>query len=310
MEKIKLIDNTSNFSVIQMDLESSIIEQELPLPTEVSDLNSSSDVIEWLQGEVTLSKEVEEEDNIIFKSISNESESNSNHRLTNANTVSSSNQSIRKFRQKYEIVNQFDIINAPKLKPKASDEYIAPFLLCNEDEEAETIYIGEVRKSDTKSEVRVLKNSSFCLYDFSQEANENKLTDNLLNFRKDMANFAAQSKLALPKEAENILSIEAIFDKDNYYSKIKMKHKKKEGRFTKYIPAQKLICKSIRDSNVSRTCLSKSMHFADANKRYRTIFPSTRKNNGKNNGKNNKGLFLLGILEQAANDKKPRPTVM
>ena len=138
-------------------------------------------------------------------------------------------------------------------------------------------------------------NNEFLLSDLETERTTPNLEDlnNLLNCRKIMSVFRNSINDRAIKEYENILNSDHIFVNKNVNNS--KQHHKKNKNWYKYIRQQ-----TTKISNKSLSYKLSRLSNADDVKRSDTINPEQTKDHG---------LFILGILESAANERKGRNTV-
>ena len=125
--------------------------------------------------------------------------------------------------------------------------------------------------------------------------------NNLLNCRKKMTIFRNSINSKLSKEYENILNSDLIFfDKDKNFELNHHQHKRSNNFWHRHIQQQKIrmSCKMISSEKLFES-------FKD-NPKFKRADSTSLSNEGYKKGH---GLFILGILESAANEKKGRETV-
>ena len=199
------------------------------------------------------------------------------------------------------------INNAPKIKPKEYDEeQISPLTLNRK------TFLQDY--SYHKNTYNILYDSKKDLIDSKSYNNDNIIENNfssddterttpnvndLNNFsicRKKMKNFINNSKIKSSFEYENILNIDNILHSTNnlLYCKFNSSKNKKSNFWHKHIVKQNLKLFSKEKNNKNKyTCLNKSKTFNFDEKK---IIDT-------------QGLFILGVLESAANEKKKRITM-
>jgi len=189
--------------------------------------------------------------------------------------------------------------NAPRSHPKEVNEYISPLKLsiksfCNISKWSlkpnSILYEFQKNIIDSKSCNDNIYNDDFDIYNSETErttANPEDLQD-LLNCRKKMTIFRDSIEERSFKEYENILNSDYIFDEKK---EINNNHHQKKNKFwTKYIKQQKL-----KDKH--------KMH------KDRILSDPFVKTYNEDEDKKDSGLFILGILETAAHERKGRNTV-
>ena len=202
------------------------------------------------------------------------------------------------------------INNAPKIKPKeCGEEQISPLTLNRKTffqdysyhkNTYNILYDSQKDLIDSKS----CNNDNIIENSFSSDDTERTTpnVNDLNNFyicRKKMKNIINNSKIKSSFEYENILNSDNIFHirNDLLYTKFNSSKNKKSNFWHKHIVKQnlKLISKEKnKKSNKNKfTCLNKSKTFNFDEKK---IIDT-------------QGLFILGVLESAANEKKKRITM-
>ena len=253
--------------------------------------NSSFDIPKFLSKNIILKEEKEETDSCT-----------SNFECFEIR--SKSKEKSRK-RSKTDYIPTFLINNAPKIRPKECDEELVSPLTLN----IKTFFPN----------YSCLKNTYNILYDFQKNlvdcksCNDN-LSDNdifsddterttpnandLNNFslcRKKMKNIINNSQIKSSYEYENILNSDSLFlPKDNFNKKLNCCKNKKNNYWHKHIIKQKLKSKEKKSKNKNKAIgFNKSKTFNYDEKK----FIDTQ------------GLFILGVLESAASEKKKRITM-
>ena len=189
--------------------------------------------------------------------------------------------------------------NAPRPHPKESNEYISPLKLsiksfCNISKwnmkPNSVIYEFQKNIIECKSCNDSIDDDDYYIYNSETERTTPNVEDlqDLLNCRKKMSIFRDSIDERSFKEYENILNSDYIFDEKKETNN--NHHQKKNKFWNKYIKQQKL-----KDKNK----LHKDRILSD---------PSV-KTFDEENDKKDSGLFILGILESAAHEKKGRNTV-
>ena len=214
---------------------------------------------------------------------------------------------ITRKRSKTDYIPMCIINNAPKIKPKECDEeQISPLTLNRKTFFQDDSYHKNTYNSILYDYKKDLIDSKSCNNDniiengFSSD-NTERTTPNvndLNNFsicRKKMKNIIHNSNIKSSFEYENILNSDNFFQTTNdlLYIKFNSSKNKKNNFWHKHIIRQnlKLISKEkIKNKNI---CLNKSKTFNFDEKK---IIDT-------------QGLFILGVLESAANEKKKRITM-
>ena len=216
---------------------------------------------------------------------------------------------IRK-RSKTDYIPMCLINNAPKIKPKECDEeQISPLTLNRKTYFQDYSYHKnnfnlsyDSRKDliDSKS----CNNDNICINSFSSDDTERTTpnVNDLNNFsicRKKMKNIINNSNIKSSFEYENILNSDNIFQISNDLldAKFNSNKNKKSNFWHKHIVKQNLKLfskeKINKSNNNINTFLNKSKTF----------------NFDKKKIIDTQGLFILGVLESAANEKKKRITI-
>lgn len=293
-------DNTqielgSNSSVLNLSLDISTHNQNNNDIISDSCSNSSFEIPKCLSKNVILKEEKEDTDSTTsnYECIQIQNENN-----------------ITRKRSKTNYIPRCLINNAPKIKPKAiDDESISPLKLC-----IKTIYkensshtktnniLYEFQKDliDCKSCNDTISDDDNDLFSDDTERTTPNETD-LNNFslcRKKMKNAISSSNISSSYEYENILNSETIFQStckssNNYCNCPK---NRKNNFWHKHILKQKL-----------RTKEKNKKKYFNKNKQISFIKSKTF-NLDEQKIIDTQGLFILGVLECAANDKKKRIT--
>jgi len=189
--------------------------------------------------------------------------------------------------------------NAPRPHPKESNEYISPLKLsiksfCNISKwnmkPNSVLYEFQKNIIDCKSCNDNIYNDDFDIYNSETERTTPNAEDlqDLLNCRKKMSIFRDSINERSFKEYENILNSDYIFDEKK---EINNNHHQKKNKFwNKYIKQQKL----------------KDKHKVHKDRILSDPFVKTY---NEDENKKDSGLFILGILETAAHERKGRNTV-
>lgn len=278
----------SNSSVLNLSLNISKNKEDKEEIYSDSCSNSSFDIPKFLSKNIILKEEKEETD--------------SNTSNFECFEIKSKSKEKTLKRSKTDYIPTFLINNAPKIKPKECDEeFVSPLTLS---------------KKTFFPDYYCPKNTYNILYDFQKNLIESKscndnLSDNeifsddterttpnandLNDFslcRKKMKYIINSSKIKLSYEYENILNSDSIFlNKDD--KKLNFIKKKKNNYWHKHIIKQKLKSKEKKNNNKNKQIgFNKSKTFNYDEKK---IIDT-------------QGLFILGVLESAASEKKKRIT--
>lgn len=293
MQDIQILSKEvgSNSSVLNLSLNISNNKEDKEDNYSDSCSNSSFDIPKFLSKNIILKEEKEETDSCT-----------SNFECFEIR--SKSKEKSRK-RSKTDYIPTCLINNAPKIRPKECDEELVSPLTLN----IKTFFPN----------YSCLKNTYNILYDFQKNlvdcksCNDN-LSDNdifsddterttpnvndLNNFslcRKKMKNIINNSQIKSSYEYENILNSDSLFlPKDNFNKKLNCCKNKKNNYWHKHIIKQKLKSKEKKSKNKNKAIgFNKSKTFNYDEKK----FIDTQ------------GLFILGVLESAASEKKKRITM-
>lgn len=293
MQDIQILSKEvgSNSSVLNLSLNISNNKEDKEDNFSDSCSNSSFDIPKFLSKNIILKEEKEETDSCT-----------SNFECFEIR--SKSKEKSRK-RSKTDYIPTCLINNAPKIRPKECDEELVSPLTLN--------------KKTFFPNYSCLKNTYNILYDFQKNlvdcksCNDN-LSDNdifsddterttpnandLNNFslcRKKMKNIINNSQIKSSYEYENILNSDSLFlPKDNFNKKLNCCKNKKNNYWHKHIIKQKLKSKEKKSKNKNKAIgFNKSKTFNYDEKK----FIDTQ------------GLFILGVLESAASEKKKRITM-
>lgn len=208
-------------------------------------------------------------------------------------------------RKRSKSFNRFLIKNAPKPQIKTSNELISPLKLNSKNfgifpnwnkKSKNILYNFQKNKIDCQS-CNDGGNSydDFFSFDSETERTTPNIEDlqNLLDCRKKMTNFRNSIDEKVSKDYESILNTDYIFIDKNE----KKEHQRKKNNFWhKHIRLQQMkYSNKVLTSNLPRLSSGPKVL-----KRADTIDTEKTKDHG---------LFILGILESAANDRKGRNTV-
>lgn len=297
-------DNNSTNSVLNLSLEDSNSQKSLSLST--FDLNNS------LRNGINLpietdsfidNSEKEDEKEI---NLSEKDSSDFENYLKEKEEEYEGGEIINKKRSKTQIIQKNNVNSlgkSPKIKPKISQEIISPLKLTmktygnivpflKKPNSIITDYQKNILDSKSCNDEEKSDNDYFILDESETERTTPNLEDlnNLLNCRKKMTIFRNSISTKIPAEYENILNTDLI------NIDINSNHHKKNSNFwhrhiqqqkmrmsCKIITKDKLFGSIINDTKFKRaesTCINKDELIKDH------------------------GLFILGILESAANEKK------
>ena len=293
-------DNTqielgSNSSVLNLSLDISTNNQNNNDIISDSCSNSSFEIPKSLSKNIILKEEKEDTDSTTsnYECIQIQNENN-----------------ITRKRSKTNYIPRCLINNAPKIKPKIiNDELISPLKLCtkanyqeNSSEKKINNILSDIQKDliDCKSCNDTISDDDNDLFFDDIERTTPNETD-LNNFslcRKKMKNVISSSNISSSYEYENILNSESIFQStckssNNYFNCPK---NRKNNFWHKHILKQKL-----------KTMEENKKKYSNKNKQIGFIKSKTF-NLDEQKIIDTQGLFILGVLECAANDKKKRIT--
>ena len=289
------IELGSNSSVLNLSLDISTHNQNNNDIISDSCSNSSFEIPKSLSKKVILKEEKEDTDS-----------TTSNYECIQ---IKDENNITRK-RSKTNYIPRCLINNAPKIKPKKiDDELISPLKLCiktiyqeNSSEKKTNNLLYDFQKDliDCKSCNDNISEDDNDLFSDDTERNTPNETD-LNNFslcRKKMKNVISSSNISSSYEYENILNSESIFQStckssNNYCNCPK---NRKNNFWHKHILKQKL-----------KTMEKNKKKYFNENKQTGFIKSKTF-NLDEHKIIDTQGLFILGVLECAANDKKKRIT--
>ena len=289
------IELGSNSSVLNLSLDISTHNQNNNDIISDSCSNSSFEIPKCLSKNIILKEEKEDTDSTTsnYECIQIQNENN-----------------ITRKRSKTNYIPRCLINNAPKIKPKIiDDELISPLKLCiktnfqeNSSEKKTNNVLYDIQKDliDCKSCNDTISDDDNDLFFDDIERTTPNETD-LNNFslcRKKMKNVISSSNISSSYEYENILNSESIFQStckssNNYFNCPK---NRKNNFWHKHILKQKL---KTMEKN-------KKKYFLE-NKQTGFIKSKTF-NLDEQKIIDTQGLFILGVLECAANDKKKRIT--
>ena len=296
-------EQISNSSVLELSLES---KKEINIDS--ININNNSEIINELKEEVNLPIENEYIESSKFVSENNEEkfEKNFFFQKNKNNSLDSLDENIFYIkRSKTTFGSKKKIRKTPKPHPKESKEFISPLKLSIRSygnlqkwNKRPNMVLYNFQKDiiDCKScnEEDILED--YFLYNSETERttpNEEDIQD-LLFCRKKMFSFRNSINERMYKEYENILNSDYIFD-ENKETNIFNFQQKKSSFWIKHIKQQQLREKI----SLVHTKRIVSEPLIDIN--------SFAYNEDKK--KENHGLFILGILESAANERKKRNTV-
>ena len=289
------IELGSNSSVLNLSLDISTNNQNNNDIISDSCSNSSFEIPKSLSKNIILKEEKEDTDSTTsnYECIQIQNENN-----------------ITRKRSKTNYIPRCLINNAPKIKPKIiDDELISPLKLCiktnfqeNSSEKKTNNVLYDIQKDliDCKSCNDTISDDDNDLFFDDIERTTPNETD-LNNFslcRKKMKNVISSSNISSSYEYENILNSDSIFQStckssNNYCNCPK---NRKNNFWHKHILKQKL-----------KTMEENKKKYSNKNKQIGFIKSKTF-NLDEQKIIDTQGLFILGVLECAANDKKKRIT--
>ena len=289
------IELGSNSSVLNLSLDISTHNQNNNDIISDSCSNSSFEIPKCLSKNIILKEEKEDTDSTTsnYECIQIQNENN-----------------ITRKRSKTNYIPRCLINNAPKIKPKIiDDELISPLKLCiktnfqeNSSEKKTNNVLYDIQKDliDCKSCNDTISDDDNDLFFDDIERTTPNETD-LNNFslcRKKMKNVISSSNISSSYEYENILNSDSIFQStckssNNYCNCPK---NRKNNFWHKHILKQKL-----------KTMEENKKKYSNKNKQIGFIKSKTF-NLDEQKIIDTQGLFILGVLECAANDKKKRIT--
>lgn len=284
----------SNKSVLNLSLNLSNNEQEKECYSSDSSSNSSFNIYKFLSKNIVLKEEKEE--NVLNCS------SFECYEIKNKTT-----QDKMRKRSKTDYIPMCLINNAPKIKPKEfNEDLISPLTLCRKTFFQDFSYHKNKYNIfyDFRNDLIDCKscNDNLCDNDIFSDYTERTTpnADDLNNFsicRKKMKSALDYSKKKYSYECENILDYNSFFQKiEEMECKKNNSHQNKKNNFwQKHIIKQNLKSKEIKNKckNVDkRIGLNKSKTY-----------------NFDEQKTDTQGLFILGVLESAAKDKKKRTTI-
>jgi hypothetical protein len=192
--------------------------------------------------------------------------------------------------------------NSPKPKPLEIDEYIKPLRLNSHKtiiRESSQIDLIDCKSSDDKSEPSQNYLNYFSKDEDTDEEIKNTLKINKINNKKEMKFFKPKFNCKYYNEYENILNIEKIFFKNiNSQDNIligknqNIQNTQKRKFWHKHISVFKKQLKQFKNTEKTKEKSEIKIKKAD----------TFTKNNYE-------GLFILGVLESAAKEKKRRKTI-
>ena len=297
--KQEIEEQKSNSSVLNLSIESN-------KDPNIDSINitDNSDIIDELKKEVNLPIENEYLESSKFVEDKKEEEFEINL-FFQKNINTPLDEEIFYKKRSNTFVSKKQIKKTPKPHPKESNDYISPLKLSIKS-------YGHFQKWNKKPNY-VLYNFQKDIIDCKSCNDEDILDDyflfnseterttpnvddlqNLLNCRKKMFIFRNSINDRMYKEYENILNSDYIFD-ENKQSNIFNFQQRKNSFWIKHIKQQQLKDKM----SLTHTKRIVSEPLIDINDFV----------NNEDKEKDNHGLFILGILESAANERKKRNTV-
>lgn len=294
-------DRNSNSSVLNLSLET----DKVSTPDSLIIYNNNNDnIIKELKNEVDLTIENEyiESSEIILEG--KEEELKIKNFFENNENFSDEGIIIKKRSKTFAPI--INIKNAPKPHPKESYEYISPLKLSiksyvniqkwNKKPNA-VLYDFQKNIIDCKSCNDEDSLEDFLLFNSKTERTTPNVEDlhDLLNCRKKMIIFRNSIDDRTIKEYENILNSDYLFDENNneININININKSKKNNFWCKHIKQQLLKDKNKGELHTKRIASVPLVNGYDS--------PDEEGEDKKEHG-----LFILGILESAANEKKKR----
>lgn len=293
-------DQKSASSVLNLSLESN---KEINSDSLIND--NISDIINELKDKVIIPMENEYNESSEFLLEGKEEELKIKFFFENNDDENILNEGLFNKKRSKTFVPKILIKNTPKPHPKESNEYISPLKLSiksygnipkwNKKPNA-VLYDFQKNLIDCKSCNDEDSLDDYYLLNAETERNTPNVEDlqNLLNCRKIMTIFRNSINERTFKEYENILNSDYIFD-ENKESNIFNFQQKKNSFWIKHIKQQQLKDKI----SLTHTKRIVSEPLIDINE---FVYNEDKE-------KENHGLFILGILESAANERKKRNTV-
>ena len=221
---------------------------------------------------------------------------------------------INKKRSKSQIKkSQNSLKKAPKIKPKISIEYISPLKLSMKTyghipfcDKKPNLINSDFQKNilDSKSCNDEEKSDDyFCISNEETERTTPDLEDlnDLLGCRRKMSIFRNSINSKFSREYENILNSDLIFfDKEKNFELSHYQHKKSNNFWHRHIQQQKIrmSCKMIPSKKLFGNFKN--------DQKFKRAESTCLNNEGY---KKDHGLFILGILESAANEKKGKDSI-
>ena len=297
-------DKNSNSSVLNVSLESKKVKNSQN--SENSDnIKDSKSIIEDLRKEVDLPIENEYEESSEFLLEDRKIKIFIEKDDENTDNIHNQDKINKKRSKSFAQAMPVNIKNTPRPHPKESNEYITPLKLSaksfgniqklNKKPNA-VIFDYEQNIIDCKSCNDEDSLDTFFLFNSDTERTTPNVEDlqNLLNCRKRMTIFRNSINDRVSLEYENILNSDYIFEKTNN-KQFNNNQKKKNVFWYKYIKQQQ----NRNKHSISHTKRIMSQPLIDA---YNIA-------NEEDEDKKNNGLFILSILESAANERKGRKTL-
>ena len=287
------LDQKSDSPVLDLSLESN---KEINSDTLIKD--NISDIINELKDKVNIQIENEYNESSEFSLEGKEEELKIKFFFENNDDENLLNEGLFNKKRSKTYVPKILIKNTPKPHPKESNEYISPLKLSiksygnipkwNKKPNA-VLFDFQKNHIDCKSCNDEDSLDDYFLLNAETERNTPNVEDlhDLLNCRRIMTIFRNSLNERNFKEYENILNSDYIFDE----SKEESNHSKKNNFWHRHIKQQQLRDKNKNVFHTKRICSE-------------PLF------NGFNSVEDTKdhGLFILSILESAANEKKGRNT--
>lgn len=307
-KKIMTDEQKSNSSVLDYSLESN---KNLDSDSLIND--NHSDIIKVLKNKTIIPIEKENENE--YKESSEfifdgkEEESKLKSFLENMDKIIDNDKDNDIYNKRSKTYDpKIPIKKTPRPHPKESNEYISPLKLSVKSygniprwSKNLNVVLNDFHKDivDCKScnEEDSLDFDDFLSFDVEMDKTPPNVEDfqNLIKFRQKMIFFKNNINDRNVNEYENILNSDSIFDESKEVSD--NHHSKKNNFWYKHIKQQLL-----RDRNKSVITHSTRISSEPIVKTYDSI--------SKEDDNKDHGLFILGILESAANERKGRYTVI
>lgn len=289
-------NRNSNASVFEMSIDTKNPTKDVNSPN--SDIDLKEELKDWVHLEIE--NEINEVDEIIFEENEDKSDENDNYIASEGEAPPAYSQHPHGHRSKSHVINPNPnriLFHAPKPKMKIFDDQISPFKLSNKtfggshwrNKKPNAIILDYQKTvSDSKS-CNDNQNSEEDFFDeivsdIDTERTTPNVEDlkNLQNCRKKMAFF----RDSIDNKSEH--SLDESDKMEEFFIEKKNKNKNKKNKFwSKHIKQQ------IAHSKISNRLRLSTVHI----KKTQTLKPQKIQDNG---------LFILGVLESAAKEKKQK----